>query len=249
MYTILASYTTHTQHVYSWYWYFTIDDGTVTRDACLNTHTCKLTLWGLHSWTSLHSVHGVTEPGEGTCTQLVFSRYLLTVAIDQWRIQRGSMGSMEPLFGRAAFENTTLKRTTHVSTPVSRIRRAHGLYVHVYATRSTWQPSRQWAKRASELKFIHALLRLQLGVAIRYQYESAYFPVPYADNQLLCNLCGPKWSHAFYSVSRSSNFCNFTLRIHRKRSQKVLGGGGHAPSPTSKCPTCTFLYIYIYIYI
>ena len=100
MYTILASYTTHTQHVYSWYWYFTIDDGTVTRDACLNTHTCKLTLWGLHSWTSLHSVHGVTEPGEGTCTQLVFSRYLLTVAIDQWRIQRGSMGSMEPLFGR-----------------------------------------------------------------------------------------------------------------------------------------------------
>ena len=29
-------------------------------------------------------------------------------------------------------------------------------------------------------------------MAIYYPYESAYFPGPYADNQLLCSLCGPK---------------------------------------------------------
>ena len=39
----------------------------------------------------------------------------------------------------------------------------------------------------SELKFIHALFPLQLGIAICYQYESAYFPMPFVDNQLLCS--------------------------------------------------------------
>ena len=37
-------------------------------------------------------------------------------------------------------------------------------------------------------KLIHALLRLQLGMAICYQYEGAYFPAPYVDNQQLCSL-------------------------------------------------------------
>ena len=65
--------------------------------------------------------------------------------------ERGSMGSMEPLFRRAAFENTMHKRTTykgsnntHVSTPVSRSRRVHRLCAHI-TTRSTWQQYRQWA--------------------------------------------------------------------------------------------------------
>ena len=59
--------------------------------------------------------------------------------------------------------------------------------------------------RASELKLIHALLPLQLGIAICYQYESAYFPAPYADNQLLCSLCGLKRSHAFNSAGFKHN--------------------------------------------
>ena len=46
---------------------------------------------------------------------------------------------------------------------------------------------------------------LQLGMAICYQYESAYFPTPYADNQLLCSLCDPKWSHASDSAGSKHN--------------------------------------------
>ena len=38
------------------------------------------------------------------------------------------------------------------------------------------------------------------GDMLVYQYEIAYFPAPYPDNQLLCSLCGPKRSHAFNSV-------------------------------------------------
>ena len=57
-------------------------------------------------------------------------------------------------------------------------------------------------KRASELKLIHALLPMQLGMVICYQYKSAYFPVPYVDNQLLCSLCGLKRSHAFNSETQ-----------------------------------------------
>ena len=85
-------------------------------------------------------------------------------------------------------------------------------------------------------------LPLQLGIVICYQYESTSFPVPYADNQLFYNsLCRLKGSHTFNSAGsntttrfscRLSYFCNFTLRLHKKRSQKVrnpkfsLGGGG-----------------------
>ena len=78
---------------------------------------------------------------------------------------------------------------------------------------------------------------------ICYQYESAYFPTPYADNQLLCSLCDPKRGHAAAlmlwasnTTTRfsNSNFCNFTQRIHQKQSQKVrinnFPGWGHAPN-------------------
>ena len=56
-----------------------------------------------------------------------------------------------------------------------------------------------------ELKLIYALLPLLLGMVICYQCESAHFPAPYADNQLLCSLCGPKRSHAFNSAGSKHN--------------------------------------------
>ena len=42
------------------------------------------------------------------------------------------------------------------------------------------------------------------AMAICYWYESAYFPAPYIDNQLLCSLC-PKWSHTFNSAGFKHN--------------------------------------------
>ena len=100
--------------------------------------------------------------------------------------RRGSMGSMEPFFWRAAFENTKYTRTIYTYSSLTLELRTsaltvaiphvcqllyqefdvHMAYVHVYTTRSMWQLQRQWAKRPSELKFIHALLPLQLGMAI-----------------------------------------------------------------------------------
>ena len=89
---------------------------------------------------------------------------------------------------------------------------------------------------------------------ICYQYESAYFPVPYVDNQLLCSLCGPKRSHAFSLrasntttrfSSRLSNFYNFTPRLHQKRSQKVrnpkFSWGGMPPGPPSRRAMCSLI--------
>ena len=91
------------------------------------------------------------------------------------------------------------------------------------------------------------------------QCESAYFPAPYANNQLLCSLCGPKRSRTFDSAgfnqnrfsSRSSNFCNFTPQDYTntletisnvkksplpKKKKKIfifcgVGWGGHALRP------------------
>ena len=45
----------------------------------------------------------------------------------------------------------------------------------------------------------------QLRMAICYQYESVYFPAPYADNQLLCSLCRPKRGHAMNSAGFKHN--------------------------------------------
>ena len=92
-------------------------------------------------------------------------------------------------------------------------------------------------------------------MVICYQYESAYFPAPYADNQLLCSLCGPK-RHGVTPLilrapntkisfsSKSSNFSNFTPRIHQKWSQKVRNpkfSWGHAPRPYSRNATHAFI--------
>ena len=38
---------------------------------------------------------------------------------------------------------------------------------------------------------------LQLEMGRCYQYESTYFPAPYANNQLFCSLCSSKQIHAF----------------------------------------------------
>ena len=67
-----------------------------------------------------------------------------------------------------------------------------------------------------------------------YQYESAYFPVPYTDNQLLCSLCSPKQSYAFNSVGFKHIIQ--LLQFHPKitpetisdgqKSKIVLGAGG-----------------------
>ena len=92
---------------------------------------------------------------------------------------------------RASF-TVAITHDLPVSTqfPVSKIRRAHDLRAHIYyqkhmATIETMSEARE---RIKAKFFIHAMHPLQLGMAICYQYESAYFSTPYADNQLLCSL-------------------------------------------------------------
>ena len=46
-----------------------------------------------------------------------------------------------------------------------------------------------WTMSEASERIKGKVLFMQLGIAIRYQYGSAYFPAPYADNQLLCNVC------------------------------------------------------------
>ena len=59
-----------------------------------------------------------------------------------------------------------LRTSARVSTPASRIRRAHGLCARKY-----YQKHVQTVETVSELKLIHALLPLQLGIAICNQYR------------------------------------------------------------------------------
>ena len=58
-----------------------------------------------------------------------------------------------------------------------------------------WNPS--FEELASKIRkhTTSTSLPLQLGMAICYQYESAYFPVPNADNQLFCSLWSEAESH------------------------------------------------------
>ena len=58
-------------------------------------------------------------------------------------------------------------------------------------------------------------------MAICYQYESAYFPAPYTDNQLLCSLVGQNATAntKISFSSRLSYFCNFTPRNDLRRSE------------------------------
>ena len=94
----------------------------------------------------------------------------------QWRIQRGFnwfhgtpllKGYLRKYYAQTYYVHYAHTRTTHFSFKVATM---HDLplcqlnnflyqefdacmtYVHVYTTRSTWQPQRQWAKRESELK-------------------------------------------------------------------------------------------------
>ena len=137
----------------------------------------------------------------------------------QWRIQRGFHGFQgtpvlksclrkyyaQTFYLRYAYTGAThfsfnSSNIARLSTPVSRIRRAHGLRARKY-----YQKHVETTETMSELKLIHALLPLQLGMAICNQYENAYFPALYADNRLLCSLCCPKRSHAFNSASFKHN--------------------------------------------
>ena len=100
---------------------------------------------------------------------------------------------------------------THVCQPnnFSRMTRARPTCTYIYyqkhmATIETMSEAREWIKVKV---FIHALLPLQLGMVICYQYESAYFPMPYANSELLCSLCDPKRNHSFDSAgSKHSNY-------------------------------------------
>ena len=79
----------------------------------------------------------------------------------------GSGRGNPPIFGCASHARGRTPLSKFLNLPLSRIPPAHSLR----------------AKRASKV-FIHALFPLQLRMAIYYRYDSAYFPAPYADNQL-----------------------------------------------------------------
>ena len=96
--------------------------------------------------------------------------------------------------------STSTVAITHVSTPVSRTWRTHGLHACIYYHKHV-----ATVETMSELKLIHALLSLQLVMPICYQNESPYSPAPYVDNQLFCSLCSPKRSHTFNSAGFKHN--------------------------------------------
>ena len=77
------------------------------------------------------------------------------------------VGVVTQIFGCASHASGWTPLSKFLNLPLSRIPPAHSLR----------------AKRASKV-FIHALFPLQPRMAIYYRYESAYFPAPYADNQL-----------------------------------------------------------------
>ena len=90
-----------------------------------------------------------------------------------------------------------------------------------------------------------------------YLYESTYFPTPYADNQLLCSLCGPKWSHAINSVgfkhnNQAQQQVIQLLQFHPKNTPETIsegpGGwwvGGMPPAPLASALCALFFNIYI----
>ena len=101
---------------------------------------------------------------------------------------------------------------SRVSTPVAGIRLAHGLRA------CAW---RQWEKRASELKLIHAMLPLQLRMAIYAigiralifltLITSCFAAV--ARSGVTPLILGVSNATTRFS-SRSTNFCNFIPRMH-----------------------------------
>ena len=153
------------------------------------------------------------------------------------------MGSMEPRFlkgciqkyyAQTYYEHYAHTGATHFSftvaithvcqlIPVSRIPRAQSLRARIMSEASS-------ERIKANLLFMYCSLCSQ-GWRY-YQYESAYFPAPYADNQLLCSLCDPKQSHAF-------EFCGLQtqlgLAVRRPTPETISGQkskiylGGHAP--------------------
>ena len=100
------------------------------------------------------------------------------------------------------------------------------------------------------------LLPPQLGMAICYQYIS-----PHLTKITSCFAASAGWSGVTPLIlwasntttrfsSGSSNFCNFTPRLHKKQSQKVRntkfsweeGGGGAFPETPLAGALCTYAY-------
>ena len=147
------------------------------------------------------------------CTERVYLIY-------QWRIQTGFRGfhgtpvlkgCLGKYYAQTYYVHYAHTGATHFTSTVAIMYMCQLLYQE-FDTRMAYMctyilPEAHGNHRdnASELKLIHALLPLQLGMAICYQYESAYFPMSYVDNQLLCSLCGPKQSRTFNSAGFKHN--------------------------------------------
>ena len=69
-------------------------------------------------------------------------------------------------------------------------------YVHIYFRKHV-ATIETMSEASEQIKDYSCIVPLQLGMAICYQYESTYFPAPYADNHAAASFCGPKQSHTF----------------------------------------------------
>ena len=158
----------------------------------------------------------------------------------------GSMGSMEPLFWRDAFENTVHKCTTyttshwsytHFSFTVAITHACMSSHSCIKNSTRAWPTSTyniQWAKRASELKqrFYSCIASSAARDGDMLSIKEHYFP-------LLTRITSKMESHLILQTSntetRFSRSSNFTPRIHQKRSQKVrnpkFSWGGMPPDP------------------
>ena len=88
---------------------------------------------------------------------------------------------------------------------------------------------------------MHALLPLQLGMAISYQCVRAYFRAPCTDNKLLCD---PKRSHLIMRASNTTRFSSidrpsFAIlpQVYNLRGWIQNFLGEHATRPLSKRAT------------
>ena len=134
---------------------------------------------------------------------------------ETWRPGQGSRGKIHQAFWLSfcileAIKNRSRGRPGNEASNNARpqlnnflYRRAHDLRACIYTTRSIETMSEARERIKANVFFIHAMHPLQLGMAICYQYESAYFSAPCADNQLLCTLCDQKRSHASDSAGES----------------------------------------------
>ena len=177
--------------------------------------------------------------------------------VEQWRIQRGFHGFHGTPLLKGCLRKYYAQRTTYttltselrmhfnfnssnnarVSTPVSRIRRVHGPRAHNILPQARGNHrDNERRERASELKLIHALLPLQLGMLICYQYESAFFPrltrktscfAVSAARSGVTPFCGLQTQQPGLAVGRPS----FATETISEGQKSKIFMGGHAPRP------------------